>query len=459
LSEETFIGRSGELASLEKRYKASRGQLVLVYGRRRIGKSFLLERFSAGKPTVFYQATQQAERQELEGFQEALVPLAEEAGLPGFGFSNWEAALDFLTARKAWRGSRLLVILDEFPYLADSTPSLPSIIQRWWDRGGRTSKVMLVLCGSAQAFMEQLEGPAAPLHQRFTAKIHVGPLSFREAGEFTPKLEPQDKARVFGILGGTPLYLRQWDEAQSISENLMMLFGDPASQLLDSAELVLSTDIRDARAPYRALQSIALGATKYNDIQQKAKLSNDRVLQRLVELQLIEKRIPATEHPDKSRRSLYAIADPYFRFYFRYIALHRGAIGRGLGARVIERIILPDLDNYVGFSFEDQARAFARDLVRRGELPGDDVGSWWSTDGQHQIDIVGTSDFKPSFIGSVKWRRDPLGESVLRDLEDDARELGVRADVPRLLIGRSGATPKMLEREGLRSYSVADMYA
>lgn len=457
-AEHVLIGRATELAILQNRYDRAGGQLALVYGRRRIGKSFLLEQFTHGKPAVFYQATQQAEEAELESFTRAVQPIVGGEYLPeGYRFPSWENALNFVQERN--RTPRLIVILDEFPYLAESTPGLPSVIQRWWDRGGKDSSIMLVLCGSAQTFMETLDAQAAPLHQRFTAKIHVGPLGYRDAAAFTPALSAEDKARVYAILGGTPLYLRQWNEREDLRTNLLELFADPASTLVDSAELVLSTDIHDARAPYRALQAIALGASKYSQIRDKAKLSTERVMPRLIDIGLVEKRTPATEHPERTKRSVYAIADNYFRFYFRFIATNRGQISRGLGTQVVDNAILPYLDDYMEPAFEAIARDFVRSLVGRGELPGDDVGVWWSTDGQHEIDVVGTLGHKePTFIGSVKWRREPLGQTVLNDLERDAPAIKIASDAPRVLIGRGGVGPALIGQPHVRGFSVEDLY-
>ena len=454
MPDKQFIGRRSELEGLQQRYAQASAQLVLVYGRRRVGKSYLLEQFSTGKPTIFYQATQQTEESELAGFTAAVRAFLGEGGLPpGYHFPGWGEALHFLSARN---GERLVVILDEFPYLAASTTGLPSIVQRWWDQHGRASNVMLVLCGSAQRFMEELDGAAAPLHQRFTAKYHVRPLDYRTAALFTPTLAAEDKARVYSILGGTPLYLRQWNAELDVRANLLALFGDPASSLVDSAELTLSTDLEDARAPYRALQAVALGATKHNEIRSQAKITTDRTIQRLLDLDLLERRVPATENADKSRRASYAIGDPYYRFYFRFIAPQRGAIDRGLGTRVVENI-MTGLDDYMGLGFEEIARSYARFLIAERTLPGDAVSSWWSNDGQHEIDIVGTAARRPTFIGSVKWRREPLGEAVLYDLERDAAVLDV-PNIPRLLIGRGGVRPDVAAREGIRGVSADDLY-
>lgn len=175
----SFVGRVAELEELERRYDAPDGQLVLLAGRRRIGKTYLLQQFTGRHPgrTIFYQATRQAESRELEAFT-ALVA-RELGGLPpGFAFPRWEAALEWLDERAG--AERLVVVLDEYPYLTESTPGLSSVIQRWWDRRGRSARAMLVLCGSEQAVMDDLDRGASPLHQRFTAKLHLNALAYDE---------------------------------------------------------------------------------------------------------------------------------------------------------------------------------------------------------------------------------------------------------------------------------------
>lgn len=451
-----FIGRVAELRALVEAYEARGGQLVLLYGRRRIGKTYLLQRFSERRRTIFYQATRQVEAEELASFTRHVE--AAFGGLPpGYVFPSWESALEYLD-EKAVRG-RLVVILDEFPYLCDSTPGLPSIVQRWWDRRGRTSQVKLVLCGSAQSFMTELEASSAPLHQRFTKRIALGPLSYRDAGEFVSKLSPSDQAIVYGILGGTPLYLKEWNERDTVRENVLRLFGDPASMLVDSARLVLHTDLGDGTASYRALSAIANGATRRNDVLQKARITNERVLTRLEELKLVTKKVPITEGSD-SRRGLFTVTDPYFRFWFRFVQPNVARIDRGFGEQLVDEIILHDLNDHMGPVFEDMARAFTGELVARQRLSALDVGSWWSNDGQNEIDIVGMGRKHPTFVGTVKWREAPLGWDIYNNLAQHARVLGATEEIPWLMIGRGGTERAVLSRAPhVRSFSLSDLYA
>lgn len=189
-----LIGRQHELLRLCRAYDSPGGQLALVWGRRRIGKSYTLQAFSQGKPTIFYQATASGIRR-VVAFTQAVSRVVGAHYLPpGYSFPSWEAALNFIVERSVQ--PRLLVVFDEFPYLTESTKGLPSIIQRWWDQRGQRSQVMLVLCGSAQAFMEALDDEAAPLHQRFTSRLRVDPLSYRDVVKFMPDLSHEDHARL-----------------------------------------------------------------------------------------------------------------------------------------------------------------------------------------------------------------------------------------------------------------------
>jgi AAA+ ATPase superfamily predicted ATPase len=453
-----LIDRERELQALEDAASSPRGQLVVVWGRRRVGKTFLLQAFGERRRTIHYTATQQSAPIELAAFTDAVRAGLGSDGLPaGYAFPDWSAALEFVTDRAGDR--RLVVVLDEFPYLAGSTAGIESIVQRWWDRQGRSSRVMLVLCGSAVAYMGQIGGAAAPLHQRATATIRVAALDYRAAGQFVAALAPAERAVVYGILGGTPLYLDQWDAHASRRANLLRLFGSPASPLVDAAELVLSGELPELENAFRILQAVAIGKTRQSEIADYARVAVERPLRRLAMLGLLERRVPALDDPARSKRAIYRVADPYFAFWFRFIAGNRAHIARGLGAQLVDNRILPELDGYMGGVFEDIAREHARHLAATGELEADRVEAWWSADGQHEIDLVGVSGGGIGFIGEAKWSGRPLSAAVLGRLEEHATALpGVGPTTPRLLYGRAGCNQTVAARPGIRCLSVAEVY-
>jgi AAA+ ATPase superfamily predicted ATPase len=188
-------------------------------------------------------------------------------------------------------------------------------------------------------------------------------------------------------------------------------------------------------------------------------MQNERVIPRLVDLRLLAKRVPITEEPSRSRRTVYTLADPHFAFYFRFVAPNRNRIDRGFGEQVVDEIILPRLDTHIGRVFEEIGREYARSLVQAGSLRAVDVGSWWSTDGAHEIDVVGVSAArKPTFAGSVKWRDSELGGDVLAALDRSLEALGVKQPFPCLIIGRHG-TAQAIESAGIRSIGLTELYA
>jgi len=449
-----FVGRRRELQALERLRQRHRAQLVLMYGPRRVGKSYLLQRWIADRPAVFYQATQQAEAVELAAFSDAVRSLVK---LPsGVNFPTWESALGALSDTA--QSEPLIVVLDEFPNLCESTPGLASSLQRWWDLKGRTSRLMLILCGSAQTFMEELDTHAAALYGRFTAKMPIRPLSYREAAEFVPGLPHGEQAMVYGMLGGMPYALDHWDVGQTLRENIVGLFGDSLSPLIDAPDRMLTTTLADPKAAYRICRAIAVGKTRWAEIRDYAKV-HDRAITQLVAMELVERRVPITEDADRSRRSTYRIPDPNLRFWFRYVLPYRGQIERGLGLGVVENRILPFLDDHMGIVYEDIARQFAGDLVAHGALAADGVGFWHSSDGRHEIDIVGVVNHEPTFVGTVKWQKTPLDRRVIANLEAHAQALQVPDDIPRLLIGRSGLAPEAQGISHVYGFSIDDIYA
>jgi AAA+ ATPase superfamily predicted ATPase len=455
-----LIDRERELSTLHTAASRPGGQLVIVWGRRRTGKTYLLQAFVESYRCIYYTATQQSAQIELAAFTDAVRTALGSVGLPpGYAFPDWSTALNWVTDAAA--DQRLVLVLDEFSYLAASTPGLESIAQRWWDQRGRTSPIMLVLCGSAVTYMAQIVSAAAPLHQRATATLQVRPLDFRAAGQFVAGLPAAERAIVYGILGGIPLYVSQWDARASRRANLIRLFGDPASPLVDAAELVLSGELPELEGAFRILQAIALGYTRQGEIAQYAAVAVERPLRRLTALGIIERRVPALDDPTRSKRSSYRIVDPYFAFWFRFVAARRADIARGLGVQLVDGRILPQLDDYMGQVFEEMARVYVRQLAAQGELEADRVDAWWSGDGSREVDIVGVSGRRDvSLVGSVKWSARPLSRSALADLQAHASAMpGYNARIPHLLVSRRGCGASLAARPGVRCFSVDDLYA
>lgn len=426
----SFLDREDETGALERAWASDEPVLAIVWGRRRTGKTRLLGRFTDGKRAIYYGATQQSSRTELMGFGDAVKEALRPDGsdLLALGdLPSWTAALEYL-GEKA-RTERLVVVLDEFPYLVEAEPALPSVLQKFWDHQGQDTRLFLVLCGSAQAMMERLQQQRAPLFGRVDVRMHLRPFGYRESALFMPASAPADRAVAYSVLGGMPVYLRRWRDVQSPADNLRRLFADPVSPLVDEGEFILSSELPEAAGYFRILQAIATGSRTYGAMKDFAGIEIQRQLQRLIDIEMVERVVPVTEDPSHSKRAVYRIADNFLGFWFRFIHRHRTEIARGLGDELLDRIVLPGLSDYLGEPWEEMCRDHVRREAVRGGLPVEvsRVGRWWNRDRSVEIDVVGMRGGEVVLAGSVKWSR-TAGAQELRALRRAAEALPNRAE-------------------------------
>lgn len=453
-----FLDRTQELETLERAWEGAGANLTLVWGRRRSGKTRLLGRFVEGKRAVFYGATQQSAATELAGFSDAARTALRASGtdlLAHGDFPSWQAAFDYLAESAA--DERLVVVLDEFSYLAESDPALPSIVQRFWDHRGRRSRLHLVLCGSAQSVMTRMQSENAPLFGRVDARLHVRPFGYPEAALFTPGLAPGERAIAYGVLGGMPSYLSRW-RREGHAANLRRLFGDATSPLVEEGEFVLSSELHKAAGYFRIMHGIATGHRTFNAIRDFAALDIARQLGRLIQLGLVEREVPVTEDPTRSRRAVHRIADNFLRTWFRFVYRRRADITRGLGREVVDREILPRLNDHLGEPWEEMCRDFLRRSATRGELPVPvtSVGRWWNRDNSVEIDVVGVADRRVVLAGSVKWSAS-VGRPELHRLRRAVESLPDRApDVQLVLFARDRV--RDVEPTEALTFTAADLY-
>ena len=442
-----MVDRDAEATTLRAASDAAPSLVVLI-GRRRIGKSFLLARTLDGDRVVSVQGDEQVE-------SEHLALLAEEAGRRLIGSAvlslpSWEAALRFFGEQAA--RAPLTLVLDEFQWLKSAQPAVDSIIQRHWDSWERDGvPITLVLSGSALTMMERLLEQGAPLYGRATARTRLGPLDFREIAAFADTDDPVELLRRWAVLGGTPQY-NIWAGAgpleQVIKERVLVkdapLYDDPR-HLLREGE-----GIRDPGTYLAILRAVANGATTHNQIAQNAGVPSNnlaRRLERLEDLGYISPRSPLGRDGTIDR-SIYEISDPYFRFWFRYILRNRSRLESGRVDEVYTEIAA-DLDNIMGPAFEQCCRAWVARYASE-ELTGapHEVGSWWSRRGDVEIDVVGVRKHRYVLVGACKWRRE-ADTDVLGELLAQRHALGPSARNAKLLIfARESFTEQLRERAG-----------
>jgi AAA+ ATPase superfamily predicted ATPase len=446
-----FIDRVLQLGQLEKLWKSKQAELLVLYGRRRVGKTELIRRFCQGKPHVYFQAAQVADRDNLRHFAVEAAAATNDEFLAKADFTDWGAPLDYL-AQGATK-KKLIVVLDEFPYLCESNQALPSVIQRFWDQRGKNSKLLLILCGSSVSFMENaVLSERSPLFGRRTAQMELAPFGYRESAEFVPGYPLEDKLRVFGILGGMPMYLAQFDGRASVATNVKRRILDPQSLLHDEPNYLLRIELRDPRTYNSILEAIASGLTKHNEIAQRVDQRAGGLTQYLAnleELRLIERVASATARAPKKRAAgRYFIRDNFLRFWYRFVLPNRSLLEIGEADRVWNERVRPHLDEHLGAVFEDVCREYARSYARERlpVLPEGDVGRHWHKDAE--IEVLSRNVDGTHYCGECKWSRRAVGPGVLGDLKKKAATLPAawRDGIRYLVFARKGFTAELMDQ-------------
>lgn len=444
-----FINRATDLDLLEQLYSSERAEFFVLYGRQRVGKTELLGRFCENKRHIFFVA-------DLASEPELRANFSKEVNNTLFGqeavsavYNTWEDA--FMVLARYAQSERLVVVLDEFPYMAAAHPLFAPILQRLWDQSLKNTQILLILCGSNIPMMEEtVLGNQAPLYGRRTAQYLLEPMSFYDARSFFPYYSLENQVQTYAIWGGTPAYLRTLNPYQELPSNIRDQILTRGSFLYDEIRFLLQQELRELRNYCAILQAIANGRTRLKEIKQATGLEGLTVyLETLQQLLLVERVIPITEdQPQKSRLGIYRLKVPFFRFWFRFVHSNRNYLERGAGEQVLTNMIMPQLEGFVGPVFEEICQQFIWQAGLNGQLPLAPlrVGGWWR--GKEKIDLVAIEQEK-AMLFECKWTSEAIGSDVLLGLERKAKlaqgELGDR----HILLGlcaRSGFT-EALKRE------------
>lgn len=412
-----FLNRKQELAALEASYLSEEARLVVLYGRRRVGKTSLIIELIRRHEGLYLLGRQETELENLRRFSEEIAAFFDDEVVRANPFRDWDALLIYLAGKL--KGRRFILALDEFPYLVAANKSLPSIIQDHWDSRLSKEGAYLILCGSSIGMMEESLGYRSPLYGRRTEQMLLEPLSFKQAQEFFPReLAIQKRVEYYAILGGTPAYLLEFDYAKSIEHNLLANCLQKSKFLHQDALFVLREELSEPRNYFAILRTISLGRNTLNEIVNETGLDRGLVskyISVLIELHLVERLLPLTEKKN-SRKGIYRLRDNFFRFWFRFVHGNEQYLEQGRQEVLLKEKVLPSLNTYLGGVFEDIALEF---LASRAEFREYLFGRWWHRD--TEIDIVGTSKKSVLFI-EVKWKDLTYAESVdiLRTLKGKA---------------------------------------
>jgi AAA+ ATPase superfamily predicted ATPase len=428
-----FINREGELKQLGAWWKSPGAGMGIVWGRRRVGKTALLQHFAADLPTVFHTGAGRPAPTELAALSRAAAPvLGGGRDLGARPFTDWEDALETLALEA--RNRRILLVLDELPSLAETSPELPGLLRAVWDRVASETKLKLLLCGSAVRVMEAMQEERAPLYGRLDLSLLLHPFRPHEAALMLPRLAPVERALVWGLVGGMPLYLRWWEQGESVKANLLRLACTPGGQLLTEGQLVLATEAEAGDLARQTLYAIASGRTKFNEIEQAVRADPGRTLDRLVSLRLVERIVPVTEDPRRTRRRIYRIADNFLAFWLGLLDRYRPEIERGLGESILP-VLIESIDDHMGNPWESAFRDHLRRLAVGGRLGKGIVGIgpfWTSAEDPGEIDAVALAGRgkEAILLGEAKWAKRVDARDLRADLQRKATGLPDLAEHP-----------------------------
>lgn len=445
----TCIDRRRELAAIRDRLSQP-SSLSLLYGQRRVGKSFLVRAAfegGAGKRLCF-----QADESATGALLGRFVWEAEAAGLlpPGVRPPDWSTSLTLLSQQAALNGEPTWLLLDEFQYLVDADPSLPSVVQRVVDQLAQRSRLHLILCGSALGTMRALGDASQPLHGRFDLQLKLLPFTYREVHEFVPTWSRPDAVRAFGVFGGLARHLAMIDPSQSLERNIVTRLLDPLAALAEApVDQLRAERIGSRRDADAVLEAIALGENQFGLIAARTGLTAqqlDVTLRELVELEMVRKERRYGDGPG-ARFVRYRPSDPFTGFWFRLVRSSRSlSFASGPEVAYAERVG-PRLPDHMGHVFE----VVVRDALlagRAGFVP-DEVAPYWSRDGRTEIDWVVRSGSRVLLV-ECKWREQgPVGLDALRQLRDHASRCPHGSGAELCLASATGFTPELETMAGI----------
>lgn len=444
-----FIGRDRELTTLNKLYKSNKFEFVVIYGRRRVGKTALINRFIEDKNAIYFMGVESNAKQNLENFSKSIIEYT--TGIETeTAFLSFQSALEHIF--KLSEKERIILAIDEYPYVARSSKSLASTLQLLIDKYKDNSKLMLILCGSSMSYMEDhVLAYKAPLYGRRTAQMKILPFDFDETCRYFENFSDEDKALIYGIVGGTPQYLLQMNDELSVEDNIKNTYLNSTSALFEEPENLLKQEVREPALYNAIITAIATGASRMSEI--SGKVGEDTnvcstYIKNLISLGIIQKETPYGEKA--SRKSVYSIEDNMFRFWYRFIPENNSIIARGAADLAYKRIV-PFLPDYMGKVFEEICKQYLWKLLLSGKCPVNfsTLGRWWGNDpiakSQVEIDILAEQDKNTALFGECKWTNEKVDLGVLETLVKRSKLFSYK-NVHYYLFAKSGFTKGCIEK-------------
>lgn len=428
-----FVDRASEMETLEREYQRNGASFVVVYGRRRVGKTTLINEFCRGKNALYYLATEESEAQNRMAFRNMVADYLGNPLLTWATFDRWEPLFEMLVEEAQLgdkREEKLIVVIDEFQYLGKANGAFPSIFQRVWDTILSKHNVMVILCGSLVTLMNsQVLDYESPLYGRRTAQIHMRALPFSYYHEFFKGKTRRELVEFYSVTGGIPKYIELFEDDGDIYRAISRNILNPDSFLFDEPTFLLQKEVTEIGSYFSIIKAIAAGNQRAGAIATRLEVPQtglSRHLKTLISLDVIEREVPVTEkNPENSKKSLYRIKDNFLQFWFQFVQPGLSYLESGHERVVLEHLKKSFIDRHVAYVYEGICRERLWDLSAEGTIPVflEKVGRWWDAH-DSEIDIVGLSESDNVIVfGECKFTKHPIGVDVLTALEEKSREV------------------------------------
>lgn len=414
-----FIGRNSELQQLNTLYKQDKFQCIIIWGRRRVGKTTLINEFCKDKTAIYFTGIESTAKDNLENFSKSIAAINDSSDNAPV-FKDFRSAL--ININELAKKQKLVLIIDEYPYLARSYKPISSVLQELIDNTLKTNhNLFIILCGSSMSFMEkQVLGYQSPLYGRRTAQFHIKPFNFYEVASYYKNFSPADIAAVYGITGGIPLYMSFINDKLSLKENIINNFLTPSGYMYEEPNNLLNQELREPAIYNAIIRAVATGSSKISEIASKVGIDNAKAsnyIDKLIELGIIEKETPAAA-PKSSRKTIYGIKDGMFRFWYKFIPQNNVLIQRDK-AETAWQNIEPQFSDYMGKVFEDICADYLWENYESLPVSYQLLGRWWGANPklkrEEEIDIVAYADNK-AILCECKWRNEKTDKIVLETL-------------------------------------------
>lgn len=445
-----FIGRESELKTLDREFIRGSG-FVVIYGRRRVGKTTLIKEFIRNKDAMYFLATEEMEIGNMKRLTNTLAEYTKQDYLKNASFSDWEDLFKIFAAYKP--DTKKVLVIDEFQYLVNVNSAFATIFQRIWDEILKDKNVMVILCGSLISMMtSQVLSYSSPLYGRRTAQIRLAPLKFTDIMKTNSSKSFEQLVEVYSVTGGVPKYFDFFDNEEPLMENIEREVLQKGGFLYEEPVFLLEKEVKELVSYFSIMKNIAAGNHKVSQLAGILEMPSNALspyLKTLMDLDLVEKRIPVTEkQPEKSRKGLYFVNDHFIEFWFRFVHAYKGELELENTEYVLNKVKKSFIEKHVSFVYEDICRDLLSMLCKEGKINfiPSKIGSYWGS--TIEIDVVALDEErKRVLLGECKYHIQPVDADVLFELRGKAEKVSELQDYEKIfaVFSKSGFSNRLRE--------------